>query len=44
MFKKNNMKNQNLAFSGPISVKKNETFIVFISLDRVRNQYLNYIE
>ena len=44
LVQKNNMKNHNLPFSRPISVKENEMFIVFISIDRVHNQYLKYIE
>ena len=33
-----------LPFSHPISVKKNEIFIVFIPLGRAHNQYLKYID
>ena len=43
LVQKNDMKNQNFAFSRHISVKKNEIFIVVISLDRVNNQYLKCI-
>ena len=33
-----------LPFSHPMSGKKNKIFLVFISLGRVHNQYLKYIE
>ena len=41
LVEKNNIGIQNLAF---FSVKKNDIFIVFISLGIVHNQYLKYIE
>ena len=33
-----------MPLSRPISMKKNDIFIVFTSLGRVHNQYLKYIE
>ena len=38
------MENQNFAFFTPYLSEENDIFLVFISLGRVHNQYLKYIE